>query len=789
MSTRRARIKAVTALPPRRKNAATAESNKPAKTDSPKQSTPLTSDREENKNIPLSESVEPTLASGNDNNSSPKTVPSENVTTKEKETRPVTPSPSTTRNVFASPIIRNSPKRAFASPIIRNSPKRPFTSPNRLTLQNPPKGIDTSKAKTPLHQATPTRHELTENTELRVASNSISKIEQNNVRSKANTDDYNVPSVPESITEDAMDGIVPLQPARSAPKPLEKLKSEIISENAEVLFDPIVPLPSPSKVRPKLRPVPRLGPRRNSIQGSASESEDESRRSLLSSGTTTPAPARQRHDSHTQHLTLQGLLNREVSRIRNDSVCSNISQATTQPMPASPLKEKIQKTRRMEASRRLMAMRRRREAVKREALTMYDLIFYNPTTNPIVPDQDELKAKEESVKDLEKQKKEMKEEDADDPTESDAAPVPQIKLGPNGEIVLDESSLVIKQTRTQKVSSIVREGAWLAGRGQYKRSARSADWSAPETVRFYRALAAIGTDFTLMAPLFPDRTRRELKVKFKKEEKLNGAQVDKALRSRIEWDAISLKEEFTDEREAEKRKAQEEKDKFMRQKKEEKDRLRAAREIGHRSSRGLKALEVSVKSKGSRHKPEIATADDLLERAKQTQPLKRTIPKSPVPIPPNTPTPPTPTLTTLAMINKRQKTKDTPSPANATTSKTPNINKTPEVVTSLNNIPANIETGSLIVLTVNNPKSPGKKMLQTYIAHEPGKLTQVALPTVLLNSVVGYMKKGTPKSTVSSSSSPLMSPNSGDSRTSTPSAKCADTSKRSRNSSFSITQL
>lgn len=69
---------------------------------------------------------------------------------------------------------------------------------------------------------------------------------------------------PEATTT-AMDGIVPLQPV-AAPKPIDKLKNDIISENAEVLFDPIVPLPSPNKLRPKLRPVPRLGPRRNSIQ-------------------------------------------------------------------------------------------------------------------------------------------------------------------------------------------------------------------------------------------------------------------------------------------------------------------------------------------------------------------------------------------------------------------------------------------------------------------------------------------------------------------------------------------
>lgn len=70
----------------------------------------------------------------------------------------------------------------------------------------------------------------------------------------------------DSSNDEAMDGIVPLQPA-TIPKPIEILKSEIISENAVVLFDPIVPLPSPSKIRPKLKPAPRLGiHRRNSVQ-------------------------------------------------------------------------------------------------------------------------------------------------------------------------------------------------------------------------------------------------------------------------------------------------------------------------------------------------------------------------------------------------------------------------------------------------------------------------------------------------------------------------------------------
>lgn len=58
--------------------------------------------------------------------------------------------------------------------------------------------------------------------------------------------------------EDCIDGIVPLQPAASATKLIAFLRNEIISENAVVLFDPIVPLPSSGKVRARLRPIPRL---------------------------------------------------------------------------------------------------------------------------------------------------------------------------------------------------------------------------------------------------------------------------------------------------------------------------------------------------------------------------------------------------------------------------------------------------------------------------------------------------------------------------------------------------
>ncbi|CAH2089449.1 unnamed protein product [Euphydryas editha] len=226
MSSRRARIKAVASLPPRRKNTETADKN--------------------NQQKDLSDKI----------TKSPRT-PKVGTVNQEQN---IDKSTTSTENVFASPLhrvqISNSPKQTFASPII------PSPKVNKsLGLQKP---------------ATPQRNiptsipqKINENSELQISETIISNVSHNSKPKTSNGDHYLDKSmnVTENISEEAMDGIVPLQPVNSLHKPIDLLKSEIISENAEVLFDPIVPLPSPTKVRPKLRPAPRLGPhRRNSIQ-------------------------------------------------------------------------------------------------------------------------------------------------------------------------------------------------------------------------------------------------------------------------------------------------------------------------------------------------------------------------------------------------------------------------------------------------------------------------------------------------------------------------------------------
>lgn len=145
--------------------------------------------------------------------------------------------------------------------------------------------------------------------------------------------------------------------------------------------------------------------------------------------------------------------------------------------------------------------------------------------------------------------------------ESEAFPAPQIKIGPDGEITIDEKSLVIENKQLNKSREKIQKSEVVDGNssttyGIYKKLKRPKLWSKKETLRFYRALNAIGTDFSLMVQLFPGRTRRDLTMKFKREEKLNMALVNKALMEPSSYDITKIQKEVEldkrEEREREK---------------------------------------------------------------------------------------------------------------------------------------------------------------------------------------------------------------------------------------------
>ena len=202
----------------------------------------------------------------------------------------------------------------------------------------------------------------------------------------------------------------------------------------------------------------------------------------------------------------------------------------------------------------------------RGSLTMFDLIYYNPTHGQRMSVEDEegeraddpdndlgdaagagniRLGKTEAEGDIQ-----LEEEDR-----SEAIPVPQVKVGVNGEIIVDEASLQVETTQAKeakimmKNSTLVFENNKTSNNyGRWSKKRRHNDWTPKETVKFYKALAIVGSDFSLMENIFKKRTRNELKLKFKKEERINNEMVEKCLKEPGKYaDLESLMRESNEE--------------------------------------------------------------------------------------------------------------------------------------------------------------------------------------------------------------------------------------------------
>ncbi|EYB95228.1 hypothetical protein Y032_0162g3419 [Ancylostoma ceylanicum] len=103
---------------------------------------------------------------------------------------------------------------------------------------------------------------------------------------------------------------------------------------------------------------------------------------------------------------------------------------------------------------------------------------------------------------------------------------PQVKIGADGRLVIDEESLVVaKDTTNESVWETVEEDRMtrkvtsLSFRNRLWRKGTA--WTEKETELFYEILRCTGPDFGLMHEFFPSRARNELKSKFNKEERTN----------------------------------------------------------------------------------------------------------------------------------------------------------------------------------------------------------------------------------------------------------------------------
>lgn len=115
-----------------------------------------------------------------------------------------------------------------------------------------------------------------------------------------------------------------------------------------------------------------------------------------------------------------------------------------------------------------------------------------------------------------------------------ARAVPTLRMV-NGRMVVDEQSLqidrhanaaeeedVVEEVEENDLTRKVTSATWM------KRERKEA-WSEELTDRFYHGLSMFGTDFMIISKLFPGRSRRQIKLKFTKEERLDPQRIKDAL--------------------------------------------------------------------------------------------------------------------------------------------------------------------------------------------------------------------------------------------------------------------
>lgn len=221
-----------------------------------------------------------------------------------------------------------------------------------------------------------------------------------------------------------------------------------------------------NKIRQRIRPTPCFN-RRNSIQG-VSESDDETGRRQRHYSTSSTYSSNYNPGSTPQQTQRNYFgLNKTYSRIRTESMCSNVSEAASvRDVNTRPKRmHRSEEFQRVANAKREFNQRMNGKAPDKSRLTMYDMIYYNPVTNPMTRPavKSEMKDRNDnasvsSIRTIEsrhsvKCEPKVKAENTD--SNQDAMPVPQLKLGPNGEIILDEKSLVIETTGNKEAREML----------------------------------------------------------------------------------------------------------------------------------------------------------------------------------------------------------------------------------------------------------------------------------------------------------------------------------------------
>ena len=112
-------------------------------------------------------------------------------------------------------------------------------------------------------------------------------------------------------------------------------------------------------------------------------------------------------------------------------------------------------------------------------------------------------------------------------SETNVAAAPQIRLDAEGNIVLDEATLDVKQKNSGASFGMATANA-VRFTGGYKVT-KACRWTKEETDKFYDTLQQYGEDLFLIQTVFRDKTSTQLKSKLKMELKKNPDRFNAAL--------------------------------------------------------------------------------------------------------------------------------------------------------------------------------------------------------------------------------------------------------------------
>ncbi|KAI0052540.1 hypothetical protein FA95DRAFT_1483632 [Auriscalpium vulgare] len=120
----------------------------------------------------------------------------------------------------------------------------------------------------------------------------------------------------------------------------------------------------------------------------------------------------------------------------------------------------------------------------------------------------------------------------------------QIRIGPNGETIVDEESLYVDRAQdndTENYTHVEESDATkFINSASYGKKYRGTRWSAEETELFYEAVSQFGENYELISYILPGRDRKACKAKFKNEDRKNPARITYCLDNRVPYDMKTL---------------------------------------------------------------------------------------------------------------------------------------------------------------------------------------------------------------------------------------------------------